>query len=371
MASSMGRLFRVTTFGESHGPEVGVVIDGVPPGHRLDLDLVQGWLDRRRPGQGPLSSPRLESDRVRIVSGLEQGVTLGTPLTLMVVNQDQRPGDYDEVRSVLRPSHADFTTLAKYGIRAQSGGGRASARETIGRVAAAAVAEQILAAHWPELRVVAWVDSVKGCRAQVTAPQSLTRAEVDRHGLRCPDLGAADQLAALILAAKAKGDTVGGTIAAFIHGVPPGLGEPVFDKLEADLAKAMLSLPASKGFEVGLGFAATELYGSEHNDAFTTDGAGRIRTVTNHSGGIQGGISNGEAISIRVAFKPVATLFRDQETVDEEGRPLRFAPRTGRHDPCVLPRAVPMVEAMAILVLMDHWLRQEAVRASRGPLSKS
>ena len=366
MPNTFGHLYRITTFGESHGGGVGVVIDGCPPGYPLDLEAVQAWLNRRRPGQSHLSSPRQEKDRVECLSGLEGGVTLGTPLTLMVRNEDQKPGDYQDMQTVFRPSHADYTTFAKYGVRPSSGGGRASARETIGRVAAAAVAEQILLANIPSLRCVGYVDSVKGKQATITDPETVTREEVDAHPLRCPDQTTRAELEAIITSAQKAGDTVGGTIACVLTGVPVGLGDPVFDKLEADLAKAMLSLPASKGFEIGLGFAATTLFGSEHNDAFTTKD-GVIRTVTNRSGGTQGGISNGEAIYFRVAFKPVSTIFKEQDTVDAAGKQQKLKPKTGRHDPCVLPRAVPMVEAMAILVIMDHWLRQKALSAARLP----
>ena len=363
MPNTFGHLYRVTTFGESHGGAVGCVVDGCPPGVAIDLSRVQAWLDRRRPGQNALSSPRQEKDRVECLSGLQQGITLGTPITLIVRNEDQIPDHYSDLSQIFRPSHADYTTQAKSGIRAASGGGRSSARETIGRVAAAALAEQILESRIPAFRVVAYVDSVKGQKITVPDPTVLTRTAIDAHPLRCPAVPERDTLEQLILDAKAKGDTVGGTIACLIQGVPPGLGDPVFDKLEADLAKAMMSLPASKGFEVGLGFDSTLLYGSEHNDAFTWQD-GKIRTVTNRSGGIQGGISNGEAITCRVAFKPVSTIFKEQDTVDAKGQPVKVKPKAGRHDPCVLSRAVPMVEAMAVLVIMDHWLRQAAVRES-------
>lgn len=365
MPNTFGHTFRITTFGESHGGAVGVVIDGCPAGYPIDLGKVQGWLDRRRPGQSKLSSPRQEKDQVECLSGLEHGRTLGTPIALMVRNEDQVPAHYADMKDTFRPSHADYTTWAKFGIRARSGGGRASARETIGRVAAAAIAEQILTAKLPDFRCVAWVDSVKGARAEVSDPGSVRRGEVEAHILRCPDAKNRDALEQIITDAQKAGDTVGGTIACAISGVPVGLGDPVFDKLEADLAKAMMSLPASKGFEVGLGFAASELFGSEHNDAFTIRD-GRIRTTTNRSGGIQGGISNGELIYCRIAFKPVATLFKEQDTVDTAGNRIKLKPKMGRHDPCVLPRAVPMVEAMAILVVMDHWLRQIVIASTRS-----
>jgi chorismate synthase len=363
MGSSFGSAFRITTFGESHGGGVGVIIDGCPAGIEIDLAQVQHWLDRRRPGTSPLTSPRQELDRVECLSGLEDKITLGTPIALLIRNQDAKVGDYSSLANVYRPSHADFTTEKKYGIRARSGGGRASARETIGRVAAAGIAEQVLAHLHPSMKVLAWVDSVKNLSAKAVDYSKLTRDLLDIHPLRCPDSIVRQDMEKLILSAKQAGDSVGGTIRCAITGVPAGLGEPVFDKLEADLAKAMLSLPATKGFEVGLGFAACSLFGSEHNDAFIPGTNGTVRTSTNNSGGIQGGISNGEDILIRVAFKPVATIFKEQQTVDAKGNPVTFKPEAGRHDPCVLPRAVPMVEAMATLVIIDHYLRQSTNEA--------
>lgn len=368
MPNTFGHLYRSTTFGESHGGAVGVVIDGCPSGYKLNLAAVQTWLDRRRPGQSRLSSPRKEKDQVECLSGLDEGVTLGTPLTLLVRNEDQVPAHYGDLKQVFRPSHADYTYFAKYGVRAGSGGGRASARETIGRVAAAAVAEQILTKAMPDFRVVAYVESVKGEHGQVLDPALVRREDVEAHPLRAGDPNARERLERIITEAQGKGDTVGGVIACAISGVPAGLGEPVFDKLEADLAKAMMSLPASKGFEVGLGFKATELLGSEHNDAFVPGADGSVRTATNRSGGVQGGISNGEVIFLRVAFKPVATIFKEQDTVNLQGEAVRMRPKAGRHDPCVLPRAVPMVEAMATLVVMDHWLRQRVYASLRGRL---
>jgi chorismate synthase len=361
MPNTFGHLFRITTFGESHGGGVGVVIDGCPSNIKIDLDRIQHWMNRRRPGQSHLSSPRGEKDLVQCLSGLEKGITLGTPIALLVMNEDKLPGDYDDMKKVFRPGHADYTTWAKFGIAAGSGGGRASARETIGRVAAAALAEQVLEVLVPGLSVIGWVDSVKGERATGIDPGTVTRTAVDAHPLRCPDQKNQAKLEKIITDAKDAGDTVGGTIACVVRGMPVGLGDPVFDKLEADLAKSVMSLPASKGFEVGLGFAATELFGSEHNDPFTSDAAGNIRTTTNKSGGIQGGISNGENVYFRVAFKPVSTIFKEQDTVDQSGKKVTLKPKSGRHDPCVLPRAVPMVEAMALLVVMDHVLRQKVV----------
>lgn len=369
MASLLGKNFAVTTFGESHGPGVGVVIDGCPPGIRLDLAKIQAFLARRRPGQSVLSTPRDEQDQVEILSGTQGEVTLGSSLAMLVRNKNTKPQDYADITQVFRPSHADFTTHAKFGLAASSGGGRASARETIGRVAAAAVAEQVLEHVCPDVRVYAFVDSVKDLKmAPTTDFSALSRSVIDRHALRCPDDELRPQMEQLILSAKRKGDSVGGTICGVLLNVPPGLGEPVFDKLEADLAKAMLSLPASKGFEIGSGFAATAMYGSEHNDAFIKKAGGRVGTATNRSGGVQGGISNGEPIYFRVAFKPVATVFKEQQTVDAAGQELTMKPKAGRHDPCVLPRAVPMVEAMSLLTVMDHLMRQ---RAQRLDLMKS
>jgi chorismate synthase len=364
MGSSFGKIFAITTFGESHGGAVGVVIDGCPAGIPISLDTVQAWLNRRRPGQSHLASPRSELDQVECLSGLAGGLSLGTPISLVVRNQDFKPEHYTDMEQVFRPSHADYTYQAKYGIRASSGGGRASARETIGRVAAAAIGEQVLQVLCPQIRVIAFVDSVKDLASNISDFSGLSRETIDAHPLRCPDLNIRDQMEALILATQQKGDSVGGTIRCFVEGLPPGLGEPVFDKLEADLAKAMMSLPASKGFEVGLGFGATQYFGSEHNDAFVMEG-GNVRTKTNRSGGIQGGISNGEIVSMRVAFKPVATIFKAQESVNAKGENVILNPKAGRHDPCVLPRAVPMVEAMATLVVTDHFLRHDPVH-TRG-----
>ncbi|NRA43587.1 MAG: chorismate synthase [Oligoflexales bacterium] len=358
MASSFGHSFRVTSFGESHGGGVGVVIDGCPAGYSISLEKIQAFLDRRRPGQSVLSTPRQEKDQVVCLSGLEGGKTLGTPIALVVYNKDAKKDHYTDMTKVFRPSHADYTTELKYGIRAVSGGGRASARETIARVAAAALAEQVLEELHPSLKVIAYVESVKHLQANSVDVDSLSREKIDEHMLRCPDEQAREQMSQLILEAKKKGDSVGGCIRCLCLNPPKGLGEPVFDKLEADLAKAMMSLPASKGFEVGEGFAATQLFGSEHNDHFEVKN-NEIRTTTNFSGGIQGGISNGENISMRIAFKPVATIFKEQQTVDRDKNPQTFKPKAGRHDPCVLPRAVPMVEAMTLLVLMDHFLRQK------------
>lgn len=361
MGSSFGKIFAVTTFGESHGDAVGVVIEGVPSGLELNLEEIQQALDRRRPGQSAITSPRSEADRVACLSGIEDGVTLGSPVTLMVKNTDQKPSDYQELADVLRPSHADFTTLKKYGVKAKSGGGRSSARETIGRVAAGAVAEQVLKKILGSYEVIAWVQTVAGIACGPVDEQLVTRRDVDQSSIRCPDLDTAKSMITLINDVREAGDSVGGIIRCVIRGVPAGLGEPVFDKLEADLAKAMLSLPATKGFEIGSGFQGTTLRGSAHNDAFIVQ-QGAIRTSTNHSGGVQGGMTNGERIVFNVAFKPVATIAKTQHTLNTKGDPVMMAPKSGRHDPCVLPRAVPMVEAMANLVLADHLLRDRTTK---------
>ncbi|HEX4417211.1 MAG TPA: chorismate synthase [Kofleriaceae bacterium] len=356
MGSSFGVLFRITTFGESHGPALGVVIDGCPPRLTLDLAQIQAELDRRRPGQSRLVTQRKEADQVEILSGVLDGTTLGTPIAMMIRNADARSKDYAQIAEAYRPSHADYTYDAKYGIRAVAGGGRASARETAGRVAAGAIAQQLLAARG--VSIVAWVDEVAGLTAQVD-DRTVGRAAVDSNDLRCPDAAAAPAMIERIEQARKAGDSVGGVIRAVARGVPTGWGEPVFDKLDADLAKAMMSIPAVKGVEIGSGFAGTLLTGSQHNDLFYRRDDGAIGTRTNRSGGIQGGISNGEPVTLRIAFKPTATIMQPQDTVDAAGNPAVLAPK-GRHDPCVLPRAVPIVEAMVALVLADHCLRQDA-----------
>jgi chorismate synthase len=357
--NSFGSAFRITSFGESHGPGVGVIIDGCPPRLPLAVEEIQRELERRRPGQSAITTQRREADQVEILSGLHEGLTLGTPLAMLVRNQDMRSGDYEEMKTKFRPSHADYTYKAKYGVRAWQGGGRASARETIGRVAAGAVARKVLAGAGASggkgVDIVAWVERVADLEATVD-PATVTRDAVDANIARCPEATTAERMIARIDEARKAGDSLGGVVSAVARGVPAGLGEPVFDKLEADLARAMMSLPASKGFEIGSGFAGTLLTGSQHNDPFY-DGGGRVRTRSNRSGGVQGGISNGEDIFLRVAFKPTATILREQETVDEEGHDTTIKGR-GRHDPCVLPRAVPIVEAMLALVLADHFLRQ-------------
>jgi len=358
MGNAFGQLFRVTTFGESHGGGVGVVIDGCPPNIDISDAEIQRDLDRRRPGQSKITTQRKEEDRCEILSGVFAGKTLGTSIAVLVRNKDARPEDYAQMKRAFRPSHADFTYEAKYGIRNWQGGGRASARETIGRVAAGAVAKKILSILYSEFEIVAYVAQIHEVIAKVNR-SVVKMKDVDRNVVCCPDSTAAKRMKALIEQIRAEGDSVGGVIECVVRGVPPGLGEPVFDKLEADLAKAMLSLPATKGFEIGSGFAAARMRGSEHNDPFEMRG-GKIRTATNNSGGVQGGISNGEEIYFRVGFKPTATIAREQKTVTASHKETRLGAR-GRHDPCVLPRAVPIVEAMATIVLCDHALRQRAI----------
>jgi chorismate synthase len=356
MSSTLGTLFRVTTFGESHCKAVGAIVDGCPPGLQLSEADIQPQLDRRRPGQSHLTTPRDEADQVLILSGTENGVTLGTPIGLKVDNKDQRPGDYGSMRQIPRPSHADYTYQAKYGIHASSGGGRSSARETIGRVAAGAIAEKILRERYG-VEIVAWVSSISTVDAPEIDVEKVDRQAVDTHIVRCPDVATAEAMEKVIVDAKADEDSLGGVITCVCRNVPAGLGEPVFEKLEARLAQAMLSLPATKGFEIGSGFAGTRLRGSQHNDPFVKKGD-RLGTVTNNSGGVQGGISNGEPVVFRVAFKPTATIGIAQKTVDIDGNETVLEAE-GRHDPCVLPRAVPIVESMAALVLADLALVQK------------
>jgi len=357
MSSSFGTLFRVATFGESHGVGVGAVVDGCPSNLALCEADIQRQLDRRRPGQSDLTTPRQEADRVTILSGVENGRTLGTPIGLLVRNQDQRPGDYGEMDLVPRPSHADYSYQVKYGIAARSGGGRASARETIGRVAAGAIAEKILHERWG-VEIVAWVSGVGTIEAPPVDIATLGRDQIDANAVRCPDAAAAEQMAALVREVRDARDSVGGVVSCVCRNVPAGWGEPVFDKLEAKLAQAMLSLPATKGFEIGSGFAGTRLRGSQHNDPFIKKGK-RLGTITNHAGGVLGGISSGEPLLFRVAFKPVATIGLPQQTADLDGNLVELAAK-GRHDPCVVPRAVPIVETMTALVLLDLALRQQA-----------
>ncbi len=356
MANSFGHLFRVTTWGESHGGAVGVVVDGCPPRLELTEADIQPDLDRRRPGQSRIVSPRKESDTVQILSGTFEGRTLGTPISLLVRNEDARPEAYSEMATKFRPSHADYTYQAKFGIRNWQGGGRTSARETVGRVAAGAIAKKILReCHGVE--VLACVQRVQRILARVD-PETVKLKDIEANLVRCPDAVAAEKMIRLIERMRKAGDTVGGVVVGVARGVPPGWGEPVFDRLEAELAKAMLSLPASKGFDIGSGFDGILLTGTQHNDPFRSKG-GKVYTTANRSGGIQGGISNGQIIYFRVAFKPVATVMVEQETVDVNLKNTTLKAR-GRHDPCVLPRAVPMVEAMTALVLVDHALRHKA-----------
>jgi chorismate synthase len=358
MSSNTGVLFRVTTWGESHGGALGAVIDGCPPGIELDIPAIQEDLNRRRPGQSDITTPRKEADKIEILSGLFEGKTLGSCLSLVIYNKDANPDSYRPFKDLYRPSHADFTTEAKYGIRNWQGGGRASARETAARVAAGAVAKQVLR-ELAGVEIVGWVDQVGEIAARVDS-NTVTRADVEANNVRCPDPVSAKSMRAIIKEVQGDGDTIGGVVRCVARGVPAGLGEPVFDKLEADIAKAMLSLPAAKGFESGLGYGSVGLRGSEHNDLFRQDATDTIRTNTNNSGGIQGGISNGMPITISVVFKPVATIFHPQETVNTNGETATITAK-GRHDPCVLPRAVPMVEAGVALVLVDHLLRQRGI----------
>ncbi len=358
MGNTFGHLFRITTWGESHGGGVGVVVDGCPSRLPLVEADIQPDLDRRRPGQSKITTPRAETDTVQILSGTFEGQTLGTPISMWVRNQDFRPEAYSEMATKFRPSHADYTYHAKYGIRAWPGGGRTSARETIGRVAAGAIARKLLRLRWG-VEILACVTQVQDLVAQVD-PDSLTAEAIEANIVRCPDPTLATAMIERIEAVRTAGDSVGGVVLGVARNVPVGWGEPVFDRLEADLAKAMLSLPASKGFEIGSGFGGVLLTGRQHNDPFRNVD-GQVRTTSNRSGGIQGGISNGETIYFRTAFKPVATVMHEQDTVDVQYRNTTLQGR-GRHDPCVLPRAVPMVEAMTALVLVDHALRHAAVQ---------
>ncbi len=360
MSSTFGTLFRIATFGESHCRAVGVVIDGCPPGIHLTEADIQTQLSRRRPGQSELTTDRAEKDSVTILSGTENGITLGSPIALTVNNLDQRPGDYGDMNTIPRPSHADFTYMAKYGIKAASGGGRSSARETIGTVASGAVADKILREQFG-VEIVGWVSGVGVFEAGRPDIATITRTQVDKTDLRCPDTKVSEQMRELILSLKEAGDSTGGVVSCVIRNVPAGIGEPVYEKLEAKLAQAMMAIPATKGFEIGSGFSGTRLKGSEHNDPFIRKDT-RLGTTTNNSGGIQGGIANGEPIFFRVAFKPPATISLEQKTVDYNGDQVTLQAK-GRHDPCVVPRAVPIVESMAALVILDMILRQEARKA--------
>jgi len=354
MGNSFGHLFRITTFGESHGGGVGVIIDGCPPRLEISEAEIQVDLDRRRPGQSKITTPRKESDTCEILSGVFEGKTLGTPIAILVRNQDARSQDYDEMAVKYRPSHADATYDAKYGIRNWKGGGRSSARETIGRVAAGAIAKKILY-QVAGVEIIGYVKRIQNLEG-IIDPNTITLEQVESNIVRCPDADCAEKMIDLIDQIRRNKDSIGGVVECVARNVPMGLGEPVFDKLEAELAKAVMSLPASKGFEIGSGFGGTLLTGSEHNDEFYLDETGQLRTRTNLSGGVQGGISNGENIIIRAAFKPTATIGKEQNTVSNAGEETTLAAK-GRHDPCVLPRAVPMVEAMVAIVLCDHLLR--------------
>ncbi|MGC6459552.1 MAG: chorismate synthase [Akkermansiaceae bacterium] len=357
MSSHFGQLFRVSTFGESHGGGVGVIIDGCPPRIPLTEADLQQELDRRRPGQSDVTTPRKEADQCEILSGTFEGLTLGSPIAVLVRNKDHRPEAYSEMAEKYRPSHADYTYDAKYGIRNWQGGGRSSARETIGRVAAAAIAKKVLRALYPDLEVLAWVKKIHDIEGTVD-PLLVEASTIESNIVRTGDPGIAEAMIGRIKEVRSEGNSIGGVIEAVVRHCPAGLGEPVFDRLEADLAKGMLSIPATKGFEIGSGFAGTTLKGSEHNDAFYLE-EGQVRTRTNHSGGVQGGISNGEPIVFRVAFKPTATIMSSQETVSKNLEETDLKGR-GRHDACVLPRAVPIVEAMTNLILCDHALRHRA-----------
>jgi len=356
--STFGTLFRVTTFGESHGPAVGCVVDGCPPGIPISLADIQADMDRRRPGQSRITTQRREGDEVEVLSGVFEGVSMGTPIAMMVRNEDMRSKDYGEMMNLFRPSHADYTYFKKYGVRDWRGGGRSSYREAAGRVAGGAIARALLVTRC-NVEIVGYVLQVGELRADIDAA-TVHRAEVEANIVRCPDLVSAEKMVDAIDQARRDGDSLGGVIELILRNVPAGLGEPVFDKLTADLAKAMMSIPATRGFEVGEGFGSVLMRGSTHNDPFVIRD-GKVRTGTNHSGGIQGGISNGEDIIVRVAFKPTATIMQDQQTVTVTGEETSFKAK-GRHDPCVLPRAVAAVEAMAAMTIADHYLRQQSIR---------
>lgn len=353
--SSFGHSFRVSTFGESHGGAVGAVVDGCPPGLELSESDIQPALDRRKPGQSHITTPRKEQDTIRILSGVFEGKTTGTPILLQAHNKDARPQDYHHLLELYRPSHADFTYEQKYGIRDWRGSGRASARETLARVAAGAIAQKYLHQKLG-VECLSYVEQVGSIRAYVDW-ESVTLEAIESNIVRCPEPKAAQEMIRLIEEVKADGDSIGGVVRGVIRGVPIGLGEPVFDKLHADLAKAMMSINAVKGFEIGSGFSGVERRGSEHNDPYTRSASGAIHPKTNDAGGVLGGISTGETIYFRVAFKPVATIQKAQKTVNKHGEPVVLE-ASGRHDPCVVPRAVPIVDAMAGLVLLDHWLRR-------------
>ncbi len=358
MSSTYGKIVKIATFGESHGVGIGVILEGCPAGIELDTDFIQGELDRRKPGQSRITTQRREADEFEVLSGVFEGKTTGTPIALLIRNEDQRSKDYSHIATQYRPSHADYTYQVKYGIRDYRGGGRSSARETAARVAAGAVAKIIL--RHAGISVRAYVSQVGTLKLQ-KGYQELDLDQTEDNAVRCPDPDMAQRMYDYINETRKKGDSVGGIVSCVIQGTPPGLGEPVFDKLHAELGKAMLSINAVKGFEYGSGFSGVEMYGSQHNDAFYTDESGIVRTQTNHAGGILGGISNGEDIYFRVAFKPVATIMQEQDSVNEAGEAVKVQGK-GRHDPCVVPRAVPIVEAMAALVLADFYMRHKATK---------
>lgn len=349
--NTFGKLFKITTFGESHGKGIGVVIDGCPAGLELDLNYIQTQLDRRKPGQSKIVTQRKEADEFEVLSGLFEGKTTGAPLTLFIANEDQKSKDYDHLQDTFRPSHADFTYQQKYRYRDHRGGGRSSARETAARVAAGAVAQQIL--KQKNIHITAYVSQVGHLKLERNY-QDLDFSLIENTPVRCPDLAVAEAMENLIKTVKKEGDTIGGVVSCVISGCPAGLGEPVFDKLHAELGKAMLSINACKGFEYGSGFDGVAMRGSQHNDIFVNEN-GVIKTKTNYSGGIQGGISNGMDIYFKAAFKPVATIMLDQDSVNLQGEAVVVSGK-GRHDPCVVPRAVPIVEAMAALVVLDYFL---------------
>lgn len=355
--NSFGQLFRITTFGESHGGGVGVVVDGCPPGIEISEEEIQVQLDRRKPGQSKITTPRAEKDKIKILSGYFEGKTTGTPILLIAYNEDTRSEDYHNLVQAYRPSHADYTYEAKYGFRDWRGSGRASARETLARVAAAAIAQKYLKEK-AGIECLSYVEQVGDIKADVNF-EKVTMVDIESNIIRCPDQAVAEKMIALVEKVKAEGDSIGGVIRGVIRNVPAGLGEPVFDKLNADLGKGMLSINAVKGFEIGSGFEGTKMRGSQHNDALYTDKEGNVHTKTNNAGGVVGGISNGETIHFRVAFKPVSTIGVEQDTVTRAKEPTKLA-AAGRHDPCVLPRAIPIVDAMSALAVMDHYLRHKA-----------
>ncbi len=361
MASQLGTLFRVTTFGESHGKALGCIVDGCPAGLKIDINDVQAFLNKRRPGQNEFTSPRSEGDKCDIISGIENSVTLGSPITIIVYNQDKKTQDYSEINEIFRPGHADYSYFKKYGFTAAGGGGRASARETLGRVAAASIAKSVVLSLLPNIEVVAWVDRIHTIQANVDE-NLVDVTAVESSLIRCPDSVSEAEMKKAILIAKSEGDSLGGMVKCIARNIPAGLGEPVFDKFEADLAKAMLSLPAVRCFEIGEGMAATFLKGSENNDSFIKNASAQVVTATNRSGGVQGGITNGMPVVFSVGFKPVSTIFKEQNTITRNFTETSIKIEKGRHDPCVLPRAVPLVEAMFWLVLADHLLRQIAVQ---------